>query len=176
MQEYKPHYMQEYKPHYMQEYKPHYMQEYKPHYTQEYKSNYKMEDNSMSRRTRVKIAAVILLIGLLFDADRGLSQTAVQPAQNDQIDAYITSEMQTRRIPGAAIAVVEKGKVILKRAYGMANLETESPVKTNSVFELASVTKPFTATAIMMLVEEGKIQLDNPVSAYLDHTPEIWKN
>ena len=130
----------------------------------------------MRRRTRVNIAALILLIGLLFDADRGLSQTAVQPAQNNQIDAYITREMQTRRIPGAAIAVVEKGKVILKRAYGMANLEAESPVKTNSVFELASVTKPFTATAIMMLVEEGKIQLDNPVSAYLDHTPEVWKN
>jgi CubicO group peptidase (beta-lactamase class C family) len=84
--------------------------------------------------------------------------------------------MQTRRIPGAAIAVVERGKIILKRAYGIANLEADTPVKTSSIFELASVTKQFTATAIMMLVEEGKVRLDEPISTYIDRTPEAWRN
>jgi D-alanyl-D-alanine carboxypeptidase len=92
----------------------------------------------------------------------------------DQLDAYLAKEMQARRIPGLAFAVIDKGKV-MKRAYGMANLETDTPVRTDSVFELASVTKPFTATAIMMLVEEGKIALDDAIARYLDHTPEAWR-
>jgi CubicO group peptidase (beta-lactamase class C family) len=83
--------------------------------------------------------------------------------------------MQAYAIPGAAIAVVDKGKVIFKKAYGVANLETDTPVKTNSVFELASLTKPFTAAAVMLLVEEGKVQLDSPVSAYVENTPEGWR-
>jgi CubicO group peptidase (beta-lactamase class C family) len=82
--------------------------------------------------------------------------------------------MQARRIPGLAIAVVEDGKVALKKAYGVANLETDTPVKTNSVFHLASVTKQFTSAAIMTLVEEGKVRLDDPIGAYINQAPESW--
>ena len=115
----------------------------------------------------------------LFESHRGLYQTheksPAQIAQRDQIDAYIARQMQSRRIPGLALAVVENGKLTLKKAYGLANLETDTPVKINSIFELASVTKQFTATAIMMLVEESKVKLDEPVSTYIEHTPESWK-
>src|SRR4030095_12074359 len=133
-----------------------------------------IEGNKMRRRTRVTVAAATLLIGSLFEASRSFSQSAVQPAQSDQIDAYITREMQARRIPGVAIAVIEKGSVILKKAYGIANLETDTPVMTGSIFHTASVTKQFTAAAIMMLVEEGKVRLDDPIGAYINQAPEAW--
>ncbi|MGH7713659.1 MAG: serine hydrolase domain-containing protein [Gemmatimonadaceae bacterium] len=87
----------------------------------------------------------------------------------------MTREMRARRIPGAAIAIVDDGKVVLKRAYGIANLETDTPVSLNSVFELASVTKQFTAAAIMLLVEDGKVRLDDPINNYFDQPPETWK-
>lgn len=92
-------------------------------------------------------------------------------ARADQIDDYINHAMQKRRIPGLALAVVKDGKVIKAQDYGAANLETETPVTTETVFELASITKQFTATAIMILVEEGKVNLDEHISKYLEKTP-----
>ena len=70
--------------------------------------------------------------------------------------------------------MVEDGKVVLERAYGFLNLETETPLTTSSIFEIASLTKQFTAVAIMMLVEEAKMRLDDPVSTYIDGTPAEW--
>jgi len=84
--------------------------------------------------------------------------------------------MQSKQIPGLAFAVVEHGQVTVARTYGLANLETETPVRANSVFEIASVTKPFTATAVMMLVEEGKINLSDPITKFIDHTPPSWRD
>jgi CubicO group peptidase (beta-lactamase class C family) len=105
-----------------------------------------------------------------------LDSATSQPIPQAAIDSLVTREMQARRIPGVAIAVVDNGKITFKRAYGIANLEQETPVTLNSVFELASVTKQFTAAAIMMLVEEGKVRLDDPINGYLDQPPEIWKS
>ncbi len=138
----------------------------------------------MRRKTRVSVIVVTLMAGLLWkprpEAGQDFSQTdnrgAVQIALTDQIDAYIAREMQARRIPGVAIAVIDKGKVILKKAYGTANLETDTPVKTGSIFQVASVTKQFTAAAIIMLVEEGKVRLDGPIGAYISQAPESWAN
>jgi CubicO group peptidase (beta-lactamase class C family) len=65
----------------------------------------------------------------------------------DSIDALVKRMMAERRIPGVAVAVVPDGVTTLERAYGVANLETNTPLTTRGVFELASVTKPFTAAA-----------------------------
>lgn len=105
-----------------------------------------------------------------------LLTTAVhaQSTLRSSIDTYVAHEMQTRRIPGAAVAIVEQGAVTFRGAYGTANLETDTPVQPNSVFQLASLTKPFTATAIMMLVEEGKIRLDARIATYIEKAPASW--
>jgi D-alanyl-D-alanine carboxypeptidase len=92
----------------------------------------------------------------------------------DRVDDYMKSEMAKRHIPGASVAVVREGKVVLARSYGQANVELSVPVRRGSVFKLASVTKPFTAMAIMMLVEEGKISLDGRIAAYLPNLPAQW--
>jgi D-alanyl-D-alanine carboxypeptidase len=96
-------------------------------------------------------------------------------AQTDNVDSYVTAQMKRRSIPGLALAVIRHGKVIKMRGYGLANVELGVPVHSDTVFDLASVTKQFTATAILSLMEEGKVRLDDQISRYLPNTPDAWK-
>jgi len=82
--------------------------------------------------------------------------------------------MKKRRIPGLALVVIKDGEVIKMQGYGVANLEHDAPITPDTVFELASVTKQFTATAIMRLVEDGKVKLDDPIIKYLPRCPRKW--
>src|SRR5262249_45951550 len=75
---------------------------------------------------------------------------AIAGAQSDAVDQYMKAQLEQRRIPGAALAVMRRGEVVKLQGYGLANVELEVPVTPDSVFELASVTKQFTATAIML--------------------------
>ncbi|CAN5432242.1 hypothetical protein BH09CHL1_BH09CHL1_35370 [soil metagenome] len=83
-----------------------------------------------------------------------------------EIDAVITESLQKWGIPGATLGITLGGETI-ERAYGIANLETNQPVLTESIFRLASISKPFTATLAMTLVDEGLLDLDIPIAAYL---------
>lgn len=91
----------------------------------------------------------------------------------NSIDDYIEQELLTRQVPGAAYAMIDRGKVSMN-AYGIANLETGTKTQTDTVFEVASVIKPFTAIAIMQLVESGKIALDGSIRDYIDNAPDTW--
>src|SRR5688572_20652934 len=95
-------------------------------------------------------------------------------AQGDAVDAYIRAEMDKRRIPGVALVVIQRGTVVKIQGYGVATLEHDAPVTPDTVFELASVTKQFTAAGIMLLVEEGKLGLDDAISRHLSGTPDNW--
>lgn len=72
-------------------------------------------------------------------------------------------------IPGMGIGIVEEGEIIYTRGFGVQNLETQVPVTPNSIFCVASVSKCFVATAVMQLVEQGKIELDAPIVQYLPY-------
>src|SRR3954447_26657248 len=91
------------------------------------------------------------------------------------VDQYVRAEMDRLHIPGLALAVVKDGDVVYQQSYGLANVELKVPVTGDTVFQIQSITKTFTAAAVMMLVEEGKVALDDPVGKYLDGTPESWK-
>ncbi len=90
-------------------------------------------------------------------------------------DAYVRGEMQRERIPGLALGVYRDGKIIKAEGYGIANMEWDVPVKADTIFQSGSVGKQFAATAVMMLVEEGKVGLDDPVQKYFPDAPETWK-
>src|SRR6185436_1905074 len=77
-----------------------------------------------------------------------------------KIDEFVRSEMQSQHIPGFALAVNKDGQIALAKGYGLANVELQVPVKPETVFQSGSMGKQFTATAVMMLVEDGKISLD----------------
>ncbi|WP_223606372.1 serine hydrolase domain-containing protein [Chryseobacterium sp. OSA05B] len=91
-----------------------------------------------------------------------------------QVDEIIHREMKTRRIPGAQIAVVQNGKIVLSKSYGIANVQDQIAVTNNTIFPLNSNTKIFTGVAVMQLVEQGKIKLEAPVNTYLDGLPAEW--
>lgn len=84
--------------------------------------------------------------------------------------------MKTQHIPGLALAVVKDGQVIKAQGYGWADVQQAIPMRLDTAFQIGSVSKPILATAVMMLVEEGKLRLDDPVGKYLDGTPKSWKD
>src|SRR5262249_6324883 len=92
----------------------------------------------------------------------------------DKIDDSIKVELEKSHTPGASVAVVRDGKVVRARGYGMANVELSVRAARDTVYETLSVSKQFTAAAILMLVEEGKVTLDAPISNYLPNTPAAW--
>src|SRR4030095_13396464 len=100
--------------------------------------------------------------------------SAIKSLSAPTTDEYIQVEMKSRCIPGLALVVIKNGEVVKMNGYGMANLEHDAPVAPDTVFELASVTKQFTATAIMSLVEDGKVKLDDPIIKYLPRSPRKW--
>ena len=100
---------------------------------------------------------------------------ALAADQSDAVDEYVHSEMTKQHIPGLALLVSRDGEVIRAQGYGMANLELQVPVKAETIFQSGSVGKQFTATAVMMLVEEGKIGLEDPLTKYFPGGPANWK-
>ncbi len=97
-------------------------------------------------------------------------------ARADKVDDYVRMEMANRHVPGAAVAVMKSGRIVKMKGYGFASLEFDALVTKDTVFEIGSVTKQMTAAAIMLLVEDGKVSLDEKISAYLPNTPEAWKD
>jgi CubicO group peptidase (beta-lactamase class C family) len=82
--------------------------------------------------------------------------------------------MQQHRIPGLTLAIVRDGKTIKTAAYGRANIELNVPAKPDTVFEIGSITKQFTAAGILVLAQEGKLSVDDKISKHLKDTPEAW--
>lgn len=95
-------------------------------------------------------------------------------APRDEIDNYIEAQLQRLRIPGLALAVVRDGEIVKAAGYGYANLELLVPVTASTVFEIGSITKPFTAVAIMMLVEDEKLSLEDELTTFFPQAPEAW--
>lgn len=83
--------------------------------------------------------------------------------------------MLDQHIPGLAFAIQQNDTLLEERYYGYANLEHEVPVTADTVFEIASVTKLFTAQSILVLAQENKLRLEDEIGAYLKDLPESWK-
>lgn len=92
-----------------------------------------------------------------------------------QVDA-IFAPLVSANSPGFAVGVVRDGKLVFARAYGVADLNTRAPITTSTNFRLASLTKQFTATAIMLLVHDGKLRYDDPLTKVLPEFPPYGKN
>jgi len=90
------------------------------------------------------------------------------PARFDAaaIDAYVAGQVQERGLVGAQLVIAREGKVVLSRSYGMASLETRAPVTDTTAFGIGSVTKQFVCAAALLLDDDGKLSLDDPVSAH----------
>ncbi len=93
-----------------------------------------------------------------------------------KVDEAVRVQLKEQKIPGLSLGVMRDGKIIKATGYGLANVELNVPVTPPSIFQTGSVGKQFTATAVMMLVEEGKLGLDDTITKYFPEAPAAWKN
>ena len=108
----------------------------------------------------MKILAASLLTASMLEA------TTVTTAA-DRVGDFVDGYLKKKQVPGCALLVRHNGKVVLATGYGIANLEHNVPVKPQTVFQSGSIGKQFTAMAVMLLVEDQKLSLDEPISKYL---------
>ncbi len=103
---------------------------------------------------------------------------ALDPAtvRADEVDQIIRSWMAEKQIPGVALIVLKNGKILKSTNFGYADLAKGTPVSDSTVFEIASMTKQFTAAAVLLLVEDRKIGLDDQISKHLPGVPAEWRN
>jgi N-acyl-D-aspartate/D-glutamate deacylase/CubicO group peptidase (beta-lactamase class C family) len=95
-------------------------------------------------------------------------------AQEDAIDRIVRAQMAAQQIPGAAVAVVRGGQALKAQGYGLANVEHRVPVTADTIFQSGSVGKQFTAAAVMLMIEDGKLTLDDPLSRFYPAGPASW--
>jgi D-alanyl-D-alanine carboxypeptidase len=96
-------------------------------------------------------------------------------AQHQPIDEWVQSYMRERQVPGLALGILQGGRIVKVEGYGLANVEQGTPVTTATVFESASLGKQFTAAAILLLLQDGKLSLDDPITKYLPAAPDAWR-
>jgi CubicO group peptidase (beta-lactamase class C family) len=120
-----------------------------------------------------RLAAMLsLAASSLFLAPAKAQDSAATP---DAVGDYVRGEMQKQHIPGLSLLVAKNGQIVRAEGFGLANVELQVPVKPETVFQSGSVGKQFTATAVMMLVEEGKVALGDPLTKYFSDAPPAWK-
>jgi uncharacterized protein (TIGR03067 family) len=96
-------------------------------------------------------------------------------AAGDEIDDYVRGQMRQHDIPGLALAVLSHGQVSKAAGFGNANIEWDAPVDKDTAFEIGSVTKQFTASAVLLLADEGTVGLDDSVAKYVHDLPRAWQ-
>jgi CubicO group peptidase (beta-lactamase class C family) len=99
------------------------------------------------------------------------------PAQTNasaKIDAYVQAEMRRQQIPGVSLAVIRDGRIAMLKSYGLANVEHRVPVKPETVFQSGSIGKQFTAAAVMLLVQDGRISMADKITKFFPDVPASW--
>jgi CubicO group peptidase (beta-lactamase class C family) len=117
-------------------------------------------------------ASQLLMVALVLPGN-AVCQTS-RPT-SDAVAHYVQAEMARQHIPGVALLVSHNGEPVRAQGFGFSNVELQVPVKPETVFQSGSVGKQFTATAVMMLVEQGKISLDDSITKYFPEAPATWK-
>ncbi len=127
----------------------------------------------------------ITLVGSVAPADVPAAATAPATATmtpsasmlraNDRTRALLKARMAEQHIPALQVAVIVKGRVVMSEAYGTANIEQDIAATRQTLFPINSATKSFTGVAIMQLAQAGKLDLEAPISTYLDGLPEQWR-
>ena len=123
-----------------------------------------------TRRLTLLAAALLLQAGWAWSQALPVASpesVGVSSKRLEKISQAMQAEVEQKRLPGAVVMLARKGKLVYAQAFGKLNNGSDSPMQIDSVFRIYSMTKPLVSTALMMLVEDGKVQLTDPVSKYL---------
>lgn len=104
-----------------------------------------------------------------------VAAASLQAQTEAQLDSVVRSQMAARNIPGVAVAVVRAGRPVILKAYGVSSVEPRVAATVTTAWGIASVSKQFIATDVMLLVQEGKLSLDDEIGKYLPETAIAWK-
>lgn len=122
------------------------------------------------KETFKTVNSILLLIIALF------SQQVIAQNTADSIDTFIKEKMIQLKIPGLQLAIIKNGKLDKLQNYGFSSIEHQVPTNSRTTFSINSITKAFVGIAIMQLQEQGKLNINNPISSYLSDIPENWKS
>src|ERR1700716_3517895 len=130
--------------------------------------------NSFTRRCRVAAALALLVVAIAVGWPNAGSAESPSPASASFSRAklaragdYIRNEIATGKIPGAVLLIQQHGRPVYFEKFGVRDVATRLPMTADTIFRLYSMSKPITSVAAMMLVEDGKLRLDDPVSKYI---------
>lgn len=121
-------------------------------------------------RSTVSIALMLMLVTPAFTHSTASENTAapgLDPQRLGRIDTAINEEIAAGKIPGAVALIAHNGKLVYHESFGFADLDSQTPMQTNSIFRIASMTKAITSVAVMVLYEQGRFRLNDPVSRYI---------
>src|SRR5437016_6255030 len=140
----------------------------------------KQEEPSMKRFPSVFLGLTISLAGILVSAGNTFPSPPKEtdrvrlsglPALSDrgisEIDSLLQQAIEHGTLPGVVAIVANKDRILYDSAFGLMDVGKQKPMQKDSIFRMASMTKPVTSVAVLMLKEEGKLSLDDPVSKYL---------
>ena len=96
------------------------------------------------------------------------------PLRADDIDDFVRTQMTRFHVPGLSLAIIRDGQVVKAQGYGFANVATRTPVRPETRFKIGSVSKQFIAAGIMLLVQDGRLTVDDPIGRFLDDAPPSW--
>lgn len=120
-------------------------------------------------KNKIAISLIVFLSGMF-------SISAQNIIFKNAVDSYILDVKKKYEIPGLSLCIVKNNVVIYRNSIGMANIEHNVPIRDSSIFRVYSLTKPIIAVGVFQLIEQGKLQLDDPISKYIDDIPDAWKS
>jgi CubicO group peptidase (beta-lactamase class C family) len=125
----------------------------------------------------MKLTSTMLLMVLCAagTACRIENTAALRQEQGREIEAMLREQMERQQVPGLAAAVIRDGEVVHQFTIGVSDVASKSPVTPSTPFQLASTTKTFSGTAVMLLVRDGQIRLDDPIGNFLEGLPPAWR-
>src|SRR5215813_10504490 len=126
-----------------------------------------MNDQKNRRAEPMRRIALALLLFSAFITAASARQKNSPATAFDRVREFIKQQLTERRLPSIAVAVARDGQIIWEEAFGWADSEKRIPATAHTMYSLASISKPFTATGLMILKERGRIELDRPINEYL---------
>ena len=116
--------------------------------------------------------AVTMLLLVISNANAQIIEPSDEQLSN--LDQRIENYLSSSNIPGALVAIASRGQIIHLETYGLANVELSVPVTDNTVFEIGSISKQFVSTAVMLLAQDNKLELDDPIEKFIAGIPSEW--
>lgn len=93
----------------------------------------------------------------------------------DEVDRIVAREMERQHIPGVSVGVMRDGRLIKAGGYGVSNLELSAPATVDSVYAIGSVSKQFIAACVLILAQEGRLSIDDPLGKFMEDAPSAWR-